>query len=125
MSNHNFFKILRTKLEQKPKSDFDKRFWKRFDEEFGEKKSLIQLVLTPVPVAATILIIGFSAIWVTRDYRGSEDVELASALMNKEEFLDNLEMLRTLDEVAVLATDEDWQLILDEGESPREDQEQS
>jgi len=125
MSNHNFFKILRTKLEQKPKSDFDKRFWKRFDEEFGEKKSLIQLVLTPVPVAATILIIGLSALWVTRDYRGSEDVEVASALMSKEEFLDNLEMLRTLDEVAVLATDEDWQLILDEGESPREDQEQS
>ena len=125
MSNHNFFKILRTKLEQKPKSDFDKRFWKRFDEEFGEKKSLIQLVLTPVPVAATILIIGLSALWVTRDYRGSEDVEVASALMSKEEFLDNLEMLRTLDEVAVLASDEDWQLILDEGESPREDQEQS
>ena len=41
MSEKDFFRALRAKLERRPSASFDSDFWRKFDREFGEKSSFV------------------------------------------------------------------------------------
>jgi hypothetical protein len=100
----SFFSALKRKLAVKPDRNFDQRFWNRFEAEFGKKpkKSLIssqgwfRLALVSVSAAAITLVL-FQQPQIVID-------EVA---------LDEIEFYQELDNLEIVLTEADFNLMLE------------
>ncbi|OFZ84926.1 MAG: hypothetical protein A2603_05145 [Bdellovibrionales bacterium RIFOXYD1_FULL_55_31] len=122
MKERDFFKLMNTKLAHPPSDDFDRRFWANFKKEFNSASEMLsifeqlaRMALKPVAVAAVLLAVAGGSFWLSqkdRDRQSSADLQLVSTLMSQQGFLDDFEMLEELGETGVMASDEDWESVM-------------
>jgi hypothetical protein len=117
---YDFFQAIRKKREVDPSSDFDQKFWSRFDAEFAPPPSILgRLISTsllvprsPAFATAFLLLIASYIFFANRNQMepglGDGSVALESLqLVEDLEFAEGLE-----DDLLVLADDEDWEDLL-------------
>lgn len=112
---NNFFTLLKNKLSQKPESEMDSTFWKKFDHNFSSEIQQVQtnwFSLGQLTAAFSIAVIGilFSN-YVNKDNVSSN--EFMSAVVIEQDFLENIEMIEfmakndlTPEEMELLMEDE-------------------
>ena len=125
--DRDFFRALRKKIHEEPGPDFDRRFWAKFEQEFGEKRKpadvtrpgfLAQLfdvsswnLGVALPMAATLLIVAGGTFMTLRD--GGMDPargRMVAEIMENEELLDDLDFYANMELSDI--SDEEFDLIL-------------
>jgi hypothetical protein len=126
MSEKDFFRALRAKLERRPSASFDSDFWRKFDREFGEKSSYVSRWFTlPRAMIASAaglgMIAGGAALWInySREVRRQEEEQVAIvnqsemllAIPEQVELVENLSLLENFREFSKF-TEKDWKVLL-------------
>lgn len=115
----DFFKSVGRKAEARPDKDFDRAFWKKFETEFGEKKTswLESLFTLPrlVPTGAALALA--AGIFYFTIQAPTPTGETAAVVANAET-LEDLDLFLDGELVGVAAMDEleeaDWDVLLEE-----------
>lgn len=118
----DFFHAIRRKSEIEPTSEFDKKFWSRFDAEFSPAPSFFEKVVSaflrvprmPAMAAALLTLIASYTFFANRSHMESTLTDDAVAFESLE-LVDDLDFAEGLeDDLLVLADDEDWEELLQE-----------
>lgn len=116
MKEKNIFSLLKAKLERRKPLGFNTRFWSKFNSEFSEEKTpfLNWNLNKLVPTAALCLLVLLVALnyeKIVNYYRPpGENFYSASAILDNEEMIEDLDMFLTLEDMDL--TEEEWEILL-------------
>ncbi len=110
-----FFNGLKSKLKHEPSKDFDKDFWKGFNDEFSNKSpsKFWTFWMVPASVAAMLLM---GVVFYNSATLETERVTIGAAVED-EDILQNMELLMHIDDEVLDVAHEEWDELLEEGQS--------
>ncbi|OFZ19777.1 MAG: hypothetical protein A2X94_17025 [Bdellovibrionales bacterium GWB1_55_8] len=129
-SRKNLFEIVRERLislkSNPEQAQADARFWERFEGEFGKTRTAsssrpwAQILRFPIAVAASLAVV-IGAIGLLRrelppPSASVSEVQAGALLLDNREFLASVEILAELDELALDATDVEWDVLVHSAE---------
>lgn len=101
-------KILKEKIQENLPSDFDKKFWQKYENEFESQSIGFNLW---IPTTAMAVVIGAVLIYQLNAPTLSEKELMKVALQT--EMFENMEMLEELDDEMLAMNDQDWDVLLE------------
>lgn len=104
---------LKKKLTIKPDQKFDQVFWSKFENEFKveNKKVFFGFDFRFWTVIAAVLVVGASFYFKTSE-RNTVDLQVAQ-LIDNQDLLADFELIETLDDDLMLASNEEWGMLLE------------
>ncbi len=107
--NNKLNKTIRQKLDDKLPSNFDRRFWQKFDQVPNRSTKVRWQLASALSLILIVSIWGIRHISDPNDMTATEN-KIALNIMENEELLENMELLAQLENVDL--TEKEWEILL-------------